>query len=220
MSASSGLLRSNGSASAVKVRIFSDHASVFALCEHALRDRRQINSCPSLHAEVGLIDGQLSRLESQLLILRLRFPALRLLLLLLQYDDNDCLRWISRGIRGVVKYEQFDSELASALKEVATGSLWFPPSVVKRWNHLKSRAPVCGDPFCLTPRERQVVQQLLYRMSNKEIATQLCVTERTIKFHVGNVLAKLRLRSRYDLMIAPCNLNGCPFEFRDIYCMI
>jgi DNA-binding CsgD family transcriptional regulator len=51
----------------------------------------------------------------------------------------------------------------------------------------------------LTDRERQVMELLLRRMSNREIGTILRISERTVKFHVGNILTKLQVTSRREL---------------------
>jgi len=62
----------------------------------------------------------------------------------------------------------------------------------------------------LSPRERQVHEALLENLSNKEIAAKLNLSERTVKFHVSNVLAKHRLRRRADLILQ--NYHARPFE--------
>ena len=53
--------------------------------------------------------------------------------------------------------------------------------------------------LALTPREREVMEFLLRRLSNKEIAEILGISERTVKFHVGNILNKLHVNSRQEL---------------------
>jgi DNA-binding CsgD family transcriptional regulator len=52
----------------------------------------------------------------------------------------------------------------------------------------------------LTPRERQVLKCVLEHKSNKEIGSQLHLTERTARFHVSALLAKFKARDRRDLM--------------------
>ncbi|MBI2956919.1 MAG: helix-turn-helix transcriptional regulator [Acidobacteria bacterium] len=51
----------------------------------------------------------------------------------------------------------------------------------------------------LTKRERQVMEFLLRRFSNKEIAEIIGISERTVKFHVSNILTKLQVNSRDEL---------------------
>lgn len=52
----------------------------------------------------------------------------------------------------------------------------------------------------LTRREREVYRMLELAKSNKEIASQLGIAERTAKFHVGNILRKLGFSSRIDIL--------------------
>jgi DNA-binding CsgD family transcriptional regulator len=56
-------------------------------------------------------------------------------------------------------------------------------------------------PVGLTSREKDVLGLLLRRLSNKEIASILGITDRTVKFHVGNLLNKLQVRSRHELAL-------------------
>jgi len=54
---------------------------------------------------------------------------------------------------------------------------------------------------CLTAREGQVLQLLMRRSTNKEISHALNISERTVKFHVSNVLGKLQLGDRRGLSL-------------------
>jgi DNA-binding NarL/FixJ family response regulator len=51
----------------------------------------------------------------------------------------------------------------------------------------------------LTAREGQVLQLLMRRLANKEISRALAISERTVKFHVSNILGKLQLEDRRGL---------------------
>ena len=53
----------------------------------------------------------------------------------------------------------------------------------------------------LSRREREVLQAVLDNLSNKEIAGQLNISERTAKFHVSNLLAKFGVQRRADLIV-------------------
>src|SRR5690348_7268710 len=52
----------------------------------------------------------------------------------------------------------------------------------------------------LTPRRRQILQMVQRNMANKEIASELNITERTVKFHVSDLLATFGVDSRYKLI--------------------
>jgi DNA-binding NarL/FixJ family response regulator len=59
-------------------------------------------------------------------------------------------------------------------------------------------AATAGDPFGLTPRERQVLALLASGATNREIGTALLMAERTASVHVSRILAKLDVRSRTE----------------------
>lgn len=52
----------------------------------------------------------------------------------------------------------------------------------------------------LSPREGEVLKELLHHKLNKEIADRLCISVRTVKFHVSSLLAKFSVASRWDLI--------------------
>jgi DNA-binding NarL/FixJ family response regulator len=53
----------------------------------------------------------------------------------------------------------------------------------------------------LSRREREVLDALLENLANKEIASRLNISERTVKFHVSNLLSKFGVRRRADLIL-------------------
>lgn len=89
-----------------------------------------------------------------------------------------------------------------AVRQVAAGQLWFPPQAVIRWMQADVALHVGAEAMRITGREREVTELLVRRLSNKEIASVLRISERTVKFHVGNVLAKLHVTSRQELAAA------------------
>jgi DNA-binding NarL/FixJ family response regulator len=158
--------------------------------------------------KVGIFDSALSQPEASLKLARSTFPALRALLLTPSCDATECLRWLSEGFGGVVAYSRYEDELPTAVRHVAEGRLWVPAPVVARWMRMAaSKSPSTANAM-LSEREQAVVRCLERRLSNKEIAVMFGVTERTVKFHVSNILRKLNLRSRAD--IASSGVLPCP----------
>jgi len=84
------------------------------------------------------------------------------------------------------------------------GRFWVPSEVllayVKQMKTFLDRQLLTGQ--SLTAREGQVLQLLLRHLTNKEIAHQLSIGERTAKFHVSNVLNKLGLENRKNLLVS------------------
>jgi DNA-binding NarL/FixJ family response regulator len=53
----------------------------------------------------------------------------------------------------------------------------------------------------MSQRERQIANALLKNLTNKEIANELNISERTVKFHVSNLLSKFKVQRRSDLLV-------------------
>ena len=107
------------------------------------------------------------------------------------------------GIDGIVVLrDDWKSELPKAIVALLSNRVWVPPEVlsafVKQMKTLLDKQLLPGH--SLTARESQVLQLLFRRLTNKEIACDLKISERTAKFHVCNVFNKLGLENRRDLL--------------------
>ncbi|MFI6028899.1 response regulator [Amycolatopsis magusensis] len=95
---------------------------------------------------------------------------------------------LAQGAAGFVVKDATGAELAAAVRGAHEGITVISPSAA---------ATLCGSPDPgLTPREREVLSLLGSGLSNRDIARRLGLAERTVKVHVGNVLAKLGVTSR------------------------
>jgi len=107
------------------------------------------------------------------------------------------------GIDGFVTlHKRWKTELPKAALALLRGRLWVPSEVllafVKQMKTVLDRQLLAGQ--TLTAREGQVLQLLFRHLTNKEIAHQLNISERTARFHVSNVLSKLGLENRRSLV--------------------
>jgi len=185
---------------ATTVRIFASHPVALRQYTHALETDRDVRVVSSESAfAVGVFDGDADSVERIIAIARVKSPGMKPVLIADTRDHNQCLRWILRGVWGMVPYARYEQELVAAVHHVAAGQLWVPPPVVKRWMQVDAELHARAQQTHLTEREREVMELLVRRLSNKEIAQVLHITERTVKFHVGNVLAKLGVKSRQDV---------------------
>ena len=184
----------------VSVRLFASHpvAVTNYTCLLASQKDFCLVSDDALF-QVGVFDGELASLDAMLTMARLKFSSMRPLLLWSSSDENECLRWLFRGVWGLVTYDRYENELPRAVRHLAEGQLWFPAPVVARWMRMDETHPTSALHLPLTPREREVMDFLLRRLSNKEIATILRIKVSTVKFHVGNIFNKLHVTSRQEL---------------------
>lgn len=113
---------------------------------------------------------------------------------------------LSLGVQGLLKHDVLESQLSRALDAVANGGYWVPrtllasfvESVVTRSRRAEKPRP---STIKVSRREMDIVDGLLANLSNKEIASKYNISERTVKFHVSNLLAKFKVRRRADLLL-------------------
>jgi DNA-binding NarL/FixJ family response regulator len=120
-------------------------------------------------------------------------------------DEASAFRLLRAGVRGFVTYAEIPAQLTRALESVAAGGFWIPRALLSRFveDTVSDRAPrwPSGRTSALTPREREVLDELLKNLSNKEIARNLRISGRTAKFHVSNVMTKYGVKRRADLLL-------------------
>ena len=127
-------------------------------------------------------------------------------------SDAQKLRLFYWGIDGFLELrEAWQAELPHAIRSVLDGQFWVPPEVlaayIKQVRALLSAQRLPGH--SLTAREIQVLQLLMRRLTNREISSALKICNRTVKFHVSNILSKLNLDDRRGLL--PDNFRLSPF---------
>jgi DNA-binding NarL/FixJ family response regulator len=178
------------------------------LLPHAANEAETLKrpNCPRLF----LLDGCSLNLPLGPLSGRLRanLPGSKFLALLPpdRTGESEMTLLFHWGIDGFVTFhKKWKTELPKAAIALLRGRLWVPSEVllafVKQMKTLLDTQLVAGQ--SLTAREGQVLQLLFRHLTNKEIAYQLNISERTAKFHVSNVLRKLGIENRRSLLVSP-----------------
>ncbi|MEA2273357.1 MAG: hypothetical protein QOI98_2065 [Solirubrobacteraceae bacterium] len=127
-------------------------------------------------------------------------PEVHVLLLSMHDDERYLLEALKAGASGYVLKRAADTDLVDAVRAVARGNSFISPhaegTLLK-----KVLSDPDGDPTeKLTPREREVVKLIAEAYTNKEIAAILNLAEKTVESHRANVLAKLGMRDRVELV--------------------
>jgi DNA-binding NarL/FixJ family response regulator len=158
-------------------------------------------------ADVYVIDYNANGVSTSTLVssIMTRYPNSRVLLLGDQFDDRTAFPLLRLGVKGLLDHAVLASQLRSALQAVASGGYWVPRAVLSRFvDHvLKTGAAqlLPASHTALSRREKEVADALLSNLSNKEIASKLNISERTVKFHVSNLLEKFGVGRRADLIV-------------------
>ena len=120
-------------------------------------------------------------------------PNARVLMLTAFDGDADIRRAFEAGAQGYVLKSSTGEKLIPALRAVVAGERWVPTEVAHR---LSSR----NSYETLTARELQVLNQIARGLANKQIADHFGITQYTVKTHLKNILAKLRVSDRTEAL--------------------
>ncbi len=132
-------------------------------------------------------------------------PKSRILIVSDPLSETGAFSLLRLGVKGLLRYDEIDGQLKRAVEAVAQGGYWVPRAVLSRFVEslldVAAEAKISTIPGRISQRERDVLDALLKNESNKEIATRLRISERTVKFHVSNLLTKYSVRRRADLIV-------------------
>lgn len=127
-------------------------------------------------------------------------PATRVIMLTASVDEDDLAAAMAAGARGYILKGVAARELISIIRKVHAGEGYVAPSLAA--SLLASRGgPVSPPPdplAALTERERQILDQVAAGLSNKEVAAQLHLSEKTVKHYMTIIMEKLGVRNRVE----------------------
>ncbi len=111
-------------------------------------------------------------------------------------EDDRLLPALEAGAAGYLLKNSQPAELARAVRAAHAGDAVIDPTVAAHLVHALADRPRAGALDGLTTRERDVLALIAEGRSNKRIALELGISEKTVKTHVGHVLAKLDVTDR------------------------
>jgi DNA-binding NarL/FixJ family response regulator len=153
-----------------------------------------------LRPDVILMDLVMPRLDgvSAMRALRDRLPECRVIVLTSVLEDERLLPAIEAGAAGYLLKDAEPSELARAIRAAYAGEAVIDPTVAARLERALSERPGAqtDQAGALTKRELEVLALIARGRSNKRIALELEISEKTVKAHVGHLLAKLGVSDR------------------------
>jgi len=132
-------------------------------------------------------------------------PNVAVLALTMHEDDQYFFEMLAAGASGYVPKRAAPNDLISAIHAVYKGGVFLFPSVarvlVQDYIQRAARAGTAGHGFdVLTEREREVLTLIAQGLSNQDIADQLVISAKTVNRHRENIMAKLNLHSRVELV--------------------
>ena len=147
---------------------------------------------PDVIVQDLLLPGGMDGIAATRLVLERR-PGVRVIALTASVDEARMVGALRAGAAGYLRKDADPEVLVSAIRAAVRGRTYVDPS-------LREAGPATAEDE-LTPRETEVLRQLAFGRSNREIAGTLLVSEETVKSHVGHVLAKLRVDNRTQAIV-------------------
>jgi len=142
-----------------------------------------------------------------------RYPDSRLIVVGENHAENNSFSLLRLGVKGLLTYMEAREQLIRALPLVANGGFWVPRQLLSGFVDVDSiltsqgRRLKTDSVANLSRQEQEVLDSLLQNLSNKEIASKLNIAERTVKFHVSNLLNKF---GNGDNAPAQSRIRNCP----------
>ena len=132
--------------------------------------------------------------------IRAQAPEIAVLVLSMHDDERYLFEALKAGAAGYVLKREADQDLVDAVRAVARGESFLTNaaerSLVREWMADDSTGP--AEP--LTPREQEVLKLIAEAHTNREIGAVLHVAEKTVESHRANLLRKLGMRDRVELV--------------------
>jgi DNA-binding NarL/FixJ family response regulator len=132
--------------------------------------------------------------------IRSQLPGVRVLILSMHDDEHYLFEALKAGASGYVLKREADQDLVGAVRAVGRGEAFLTNaaerSIIRQWMADGAEGPVIP----LTPREEEVVKLIAEAYTNAQIASILHLAEKTVESHRANVLRKLGMRDRVELV--------------------
>ncbi len=190
------LLADDHPALLVGLRVLLEQASGIVVVGEASDGREALEKVEALRPHVAVLDCHLPEMEGAVVAAEIRRRGLPTHVLALSaYDDEKNVRgMVLAGAVGYLVKDEAPGTIVFAIQAVARGEEWFSRKVatsLAAWAREKQL-----EATDLSKRELDVLRLLASGKTNKQIANTLVLAERTVEFHVSNVLSKLGVSSR------------------------
>jgi DNA-binding NarL/FixJ family response regulator len=179
----------------------------FVIVGAAASGTQAVERAAALRPDVILLDLALPDLDGVAALRQIRAadPAAHVIIFTAFDTDERILAAVQAGAQGYLLKGAPREELFQAIRVVDSGGSLLQPVVAARL--LRQFSGPAALPEQLTERELEVLRQLAKGRQNKEIATELWISERTVKFHVSAILAKLGVGNRTEAVSKAAQLG-------------
>jgi len=184
--------------------------------------QKELMQCSGLEVVGEAQDGNetmkyVKELQPDILLLDARMPGMRTIhvlekirkegwgcrvLIISAFNDTPTVLGMLRGgADGYLLKDEEPGTIAEAIHSIMKGEKWLSPSISQQITNLiqDGSNEFIGDQ--LTARENEVIACVVGGLANKQISEKLKISERTVEFHVSNIIRKLGVKSRVDIAV-------------------
>jgi two-component system, NarL family, nitrate/nitrite response regulator NarL len=150
-------------------------------------------------------------------VMQTSYPDIKVIVLSSGNDQDEFVRNVRLGARGIVQKSTSGSMLIKAIRKVRDGEFWLDRSttaeVVRHFTERRTETAPAGPRQAegrlpsLSRREREIVNLVTHGLRNKELAERLSISEQTVKNHMHNIFDKLGVSDRLELALYAIHHN-------------
>jgi two-component system nitrate/nitrite response regulator NarL len=131
------------------------------------------------------------------------YPIIKIVMLTVSEKEEDVMASLKAGVRGYILKGVPARQLVNIVRSVHAGEVYVTPglatSLLMEWGQDQKDTELPANPLDeLTERERQILELLAGGGTNKEIARELNLSDKTVKHYMTNILQKLQVRNRVE----------------------
>jgi DNA-binding NarL/FixJ family response regulator len=194
------------------IRQFLEEAGDIVVVAEAANGEAALDTIRQEKPDVAVLDIQMPRRTGIQVTRAIRDERLPVgVLVLTAYDDDPYVQAVlEAGANGYVLKNASSEEIVQAVHTVHEGQMALDPSIarkiVSRWMSAGQTPPESAEPRP-TPREMDVLKLVARGLTNKAIAVQLKISERTVQGHIASLFAKLGVNSRTEAVVRAAQLG-------------
>lgn len=164
--------------------------------------RAAVRNAEELRPDIVVMDVSMPEMNGLKATARLKqsCPEIKVLTLTRHTDDGYLQELLRAGASGYVLKQSASTELLGAIRAVAAGGKYLDPAITDRVIGGFAGRAKADRKETVTDRELEVLRQIAWGYSNKEIAYKLDISVKTVEAHKANAMRKLDMHSRIDIV--------------------
>lgn len=168
---------------------------------------------PKLKPEIIMMDINMQQMNGIELTrwVKSNYSSIKIIILTMYNNDEYFMAAIREGADGYLLKDSPSKDVIDAIRTVASGESVIPPAMTKKLMAMHKQDNSEED-NSLTPREMEVLLALVEGLSNKDIASRLYISDKTVKIHVSNIFKKFDVKSRSQAIIFAVQNNLVPLR--------